>query len=310
MDKLLSDSLYEEPRMASGAPQRVENLLRLLLKAFFLIALCQVVLGVLNGDLLILAGGFYSTATFIYVAGLLLVNSESVRPSDGRYSFGYGNRAAVLHLGSMCVLAVASIYLFFRTMASPQQAMPTFHVATLFLSIVMLVASAYLYRIFMSKYGQGESQPLGSLRGLLRGAVVISAIICVVIAWGALARSARVITAGTTLGIVSVITVTLYYFIRSSYETFCVVTDKEVGMASREELLHLAHRAGRDARVLDLMTRNSGGTVRVELTIAFPASFTIQEANAVERDIGSVLRRKFPRIGQVVVNWIGKDDET
>jgi len=297
----LTLTLSQREREHGEREQLVVDLLWFVLKALLLLTIFQIVSGVLGRNLIVLTTGFYSSASFVYTAGLLLAYQESIRPADQRYPYGYGNRAAVFQLVSFCVLGAANIYLLLRILASRETALGRIDLGTFLTPAAALGISILVYKKFLPARQEADSENLKNLDMVLKGAIAVSAIALAAVLWrrlfgdGLAAPYAAVLTA----------IVTLCLFVKGFHETFLVITDRSVFSRSVRNLAGLVQRAAREARVVDVKTRNVGDVTYVEVRAAFPRSYTIVEANAIERDIEHLLRRKFRKVGQVVVYWQG-----
>ncbi|MFC1734920.1 cation transporter [Candidatus Hydrogenedentota bacterium] len=303
MDSILYDSLNKAPLKADDHYEKIEESLWFVLKILALLAALAMVEGVLGRHLIVFANGFYLTGSLAYVGGLILAHHESVRPADKRYPFGYGNRAKVFQLASLCVLGVAGVYMFFRILTSRGTASSATGLGSLLGAAVVLGAAVLMYRKFALVCQEVDSKELQSLGAVVKGAVITSSIVMAVMVY-------RSIFPGKTLEIWAgavIIVVTMYFFVLGFYETFFAITDRNGLSGASGTISRLARHAAREADILSVRTRNVGHVMHIEIKAAFRSSFTIAQANAVERDIESLLRRTVRRVGQVVVYWEDKD---
>ncbi len=299
MDDVLHGSLSREPDTAGNVRGTVENLLWFALEAFLLLALFQIVSGVLGRNLIVFTNGSYLAASSIYVAGLLLAHQESIRPADRRYPYGYGNRAAVFQLVSFCVLGAANIYLLFRILTNRGAVLGGIDLGTFLTLAVALGASVLVYKKFLCVCQEVDSQDLEDLDMVLKGAIIVSGIALAAVIW-------RWFFGAGTLALwaaVSIIIITLCLFVKGFHQTFLVITDRSVSSGSVRNITGFVQRAAGEAHIVDVKTRNVGNVTHIEVRAAFPRSWTIAEANAIELDIERVLRRKVRKAGQVMIYW-------
>jgi len=281
--------------------QLVEDLLWFVLKAFVLLAIFQIVCGVLDRNPVILTTGFYSSATIVYVAGLLVACQESVRPADQRYPYGYGNRAAMFQLVSFCVLGVANIYLLFCVLASREASLGRIDLATFLTPAAGLGICILVYKKVQRASQEAAGENLQNVDMVLKGAITVSAVALAAVLWRQLFGDGLVAPYGSILITIA----TLCLFVKGFHDTFLVITDRSVIGRSVRNLAGLVQRAAREAHVVDVKTRNVGDVTHVEVRAAFPRSYTIAKANAIERDIEHLLRRKVRKVGQVRIYWQG-----
>lgn len=298
MDSVLYDSL-KTFREVDVSHRALEEVLRFALRVFLILAVFEIVSGALERNLVILASGFYSAASLAYVGGLLLARQESVRPADERYPYGYGNRAAVLQLVSLCLLGVGGAYLLVLMLenwgATPGEI--TFG-AVLIAPVSLVIAFVACRKCERATRGI-DSQETVSLRLVVRGSMVVSSIVLAAIVYAHFFGGGRAALWVPAL----IVLMTLGLFVRGFYETFCVVTDRTALTQPFGDVFQLAQRAAREADIVDVNTRNVGRLMLIEVRASFPSCATIGQANAIERDIENVLRRRVRRVGQVVVHW-------
>lgn len=299
MDDVLHESLSRQPDTADNVQGTVEDLLWFVLKAFLLLALFQIVSGALSRNLILLTTGFYLAASFVYVAGLLLTRQESIRPADRRYPYGYGNRAAAFQLVSFCVVGAANIYLLFRILPSSGAALGRLDLQTFLTPVAALGVSILVYKKFLRVRQKADSGDLENLDTVLKGAITVSGIaLAAVILRPFFGGGILAMCAGALI-----ILITLCLFVKWLHETFLVITDRSVFSGSVRNITGLVQRAARESHVVDVKSRNVGDVTRIEVRAVFPRSCTVAEANAIERDIERVLRRKVRKVGQVVIYW-------
>ena len=300
MNDVLDDSLSDRPCVADDAHQAVEDLLWFVLKALGLLAVLEVAAGVLGRNSVDVANGFYLSASFAYVAGLLLTHQESARHADDSHPYGFGNRAKLLQFVSLCVLGAASMYLLLRIMGSRGAAPGGIGLGTSLGAFVALGISILVYKKYLHVHQETDTQDLKNLDLVLKGAIAVSAIASasVVMQWLSGGRMSV-----TTWAALPIIVITLLLFVRGFHEAFQVITDRSAIVGAVRDIALLAQRAAGEARIVDAKTRNVGNATYVEVKAAFPPSWTIAEANAIEQDVEGVLRRKLYKTGQVIVYW-------
>ncbi|HIJ74855.1 MAG TPA: cation transporter [Candidatus Hydrogenedentes bacterium] len=298
MDSVVCDSLRRFPE-ADAHHRAIDDLLWFGLKIFLFLAVFEIGAGALEHSLLILASGFYSAASLAYVAGLLLAHHESVKPADERYPYGYGNRAAVFQLVSLCLLGVGGVYLLFLILESHGAALGYVGLGTFLSAPLSLAIAFWASRTCERNARDIEAQEAASLKLVLKGAVVVSAMAFAALACARIFAGNRLAAWAAALVVVT----TLCFFVRGFYETFRVVTDRSAVGDSFGHVSRLAQRAAREAEIVDVSTRSIGQLTHVEVRAAFPFHVTVAEANAIERDIETVLRRKLPKVGQVAIHW-------
>jgi divalent metal cation (Fe/Co/Zn/Cd) transporter len=297
MDDVLHDSLGS-PYVKSDSRQATEDLLRFVIKVFLALALLGIVSAMMGRSFILLTDGLYSAGTAVYAVGLLLAYQESRRPSDDSYPYGYGNRVATLRLAALCVMAVMCMYILFRYISYKDDLLGNRGIAAIATSLVTVGISFAVYLKFVRTRREIDGPGLDDLELVLKGSVVVSAMSLLAALWGLWIG----LRGELVLGMLSVV-VSLCMFVKAFHETFRVLTDKNIASRSTRSVSLFAQRVAGNSQITGVKSRAIGVLTHIEMQAAFPMAYTVAEANKIERDIESVLRRKLPRIGEVVVYW-------
>jgi len=228
-----------------------------------------------------------------------LAHHESARPPDERYPYGYGNRAAVFQLVSLCMLGVGALYLLVLMLETPAAASSGLGLGGVLVAAAALVVVFSTYCRLKRGLSGTDSLETASLRLVFQGAILVSAVALAAIGYGHFFRGGRTVLWAAAL----IVLTTLCLFVRGFYETFRVVTDRTALMPGFADALQLAQRAAREADILGVHTRTVGKLTHMEVRVSFPGHATIRQANAIENDVETVLRRRTRRVGQVVFHW-------
>ena len=277
-----------------------------------ILTILKITIGTLFNSPVLLADGYHNAGDVVASGAALTSMRISKRPADADHPYGHGKAEVISSAIVAIILGLAAIYIAFESISAFFEEPAKASIIALLTAIISLIWKQILY-VYTIRIGKKENS-----KGLIATAydhladvyASLAAVLGIGLALIGDLYHIKLLSYGDPIAglIVTVLVFKLAYHI--GLEAMDTLMEKSVSQERLEEFTLLILTVAEVRRIDRLRAREHGHYVLVDIRVAIPGTYTIQEGHDIIRQIKSIIQETHSDVDEVLIHlnpWYEED---